>query len=209
MTKIGIISDIHSALEPLQQALEIFNHQNVSTIICAGDIAGYGEDNLSQVVELLKQNRCIAILGNHDELTDLEPEVKVTEVDRQYLQHLPEAVSLEVEDRRLFIVHAHPPNAVHGGIKLLDQQGEVIASQREQWNKTLAAFNYDVLIVGHTHQVFAEKIANTLVINPGSSLFNHSCMILTLPEMTVDVYCLGNEPLIKSWNWGLFYQQGK
>jgi predicted phosphodiesterase len=41
-----------------------------------------------------------------------------------------------------------------------------------------------VLVVGHTHQVFAETVGGVLVVNPGSSAFNHSCAILSLPDCT-------------------------
>ena len=43
-----------------------------------------------------------------------------------------------------------------------------------------------------------------LVINPGSTQFNHTCMILTLPEMTVQTFALQGKDPVKSWNWGKF-----
>lgn len=206
MTKIGIVSDIHSAVTPLQQALSVFKQQGVSQIICAGDVAGYGEDSLDEVIKLLKQNNCITVQGNHDEPAELTSENQCSIAARQYLQTLPQAISLFIENKHIFIVHAHPPDQQHGGIKLLDQQGDVIASQRDLWRNKLKNFHYDVLIVGHTHQVFAELLAQTLVLNPGSSLFNHSCMVLSLPDMKTEIFELG-QAVIRSWNWGLFYQQ--
>jgi putative phosphoesterase len=69
----------------------------------------------------------------------------------------------------------------------------------------LKTFPADVLIVGHTHQVFAERLGHILVVNPGSTLFNHTCAILTLPEMTVQILSLSNKAPVLSWNWGMFY----
>ncbi len=68
-TRIGLISDTHSSIAPLKAALDIFRQRQVDMIICAGDIAGYGEDELIQTIELLEQNNCLMIAGNHDHTT--------------------------------------------------------------------------------------------------------------------------------------------
>jgi len=39
------------------------------------------------------------------------------------------------------------------------------------------------------------------VVNPGSSAFNHSCAILSLPEMIVQVFPLSDRKIEKTWNW--------
>ena len=49
------------------------------------------------------------------------------------------------------------------------------------------------------------RAGDLLVVNPGSTLFNHTCAILSLPEMAVEVFSLsGKEPLLV-WNWGMQY----
>jgi hypothetical protein len=100
------------------------------------------------------------------------------------------------------MVHAQPPDGCHGGIKLLDKKGKLIEDNVVQWTTKLQNFDYDILIIGHTHQVFSEQIAGTLVINPGSSVFNHCCAILSLPEMTVELFPLSGKQIKKTWNWG-------
>ena len=75
--------------------------------------------------------------------------------------------------------------------------------RRLQWQETLIDFEYDILIVGHTHQVYAEKMGSLWVINPGSSAFNHSCMILDLPQMTVGTFALEAREIVKCWNFGM------
>jgi Icc-related predicted phosphoesterase len=60
-----------------------------------------------------------------------------------------------------------------------------------------------VLIVGHTHQVFAEQLGRTLVINPGSTKFNHTCAILRLPELALEIRPLANQTPVLSWHWRL------
>jgi putative phosphoesterase len=202
-TRIGLISDVHSSPEPLRQALEIFDREKVDDIICAGDIAGY-YDTLPETIELLANSNCRAIIGNHDQSYLSETAAERSPM-RDYLQQLPQTLDLVIEQKRMFVVHANPPSEQHGGIKLLNQQGEVKAERKELWTSTLSDLDRDILIVGHTHQVYAEQLGKVLVINPGSTVFNHSCMILSLPEARVETYALGNQDFVKCWNFGMFF----
>lgn len=207
-TMIGIISDVHASPAPLKQALEIFAQAGVAEIICAGDIAGYF-DQTAECIELLERYPCKTIMGNHDEsfLQEIKsPEDRNSHTCR-YLQSLPLKLELTVEQKSIYVVHAEPPTAMHGGIKLLDQQGEFENDRVSAWEKHLADFAYDVLIVGHTHQVFCLRMGETLVINPGSSQFNHSCMILTLPEMDVQTFNLEHKEIVKCWNFSYLFQE--
>jgi len=203
-TRIGLVSDVHSSPEPLRQALEIFHREQVDEIICTGDIAGY-YDTLLPTIELLVASNCLAIAGNHDQDYLEKPTPGDDQSIRDYLQNLPLFLDLEIEHKRLFAVHASPPCEQHGGIKLLDQQGNTIEERINEWTLALSEFDYDVLIVGHTHQVYAEHIGKLLVVNPGSSVFNHSCMILSLPDMEVETFALGNQTLVKCWNFGMLF----
>lgn len=201
-TKLGLISDVHSSPDPLRQALDIFDRENVSEVICAGDISGYYE-TLEPTISLLIQNNCKAIVGNHDQAyLESHPQNKARKEFR-FLSELPQTLELGIEEKRVYVVHAHPPSSQHGGIKLLDQGGEIIQQRKEYWRDELKDFKYDVLIVGHTHQVFAEQLGEVFVVNPGSTQFNHSCMIITLPELKVQTYALENKDIVKCWNFGM------
>ena len=107
-----------------------------------------------------------------------------------------------MEGRALYLVHASPPRSDMEGIRLLDERGEVLPDCKRTWSERLQGFGYDVLVVGHTHQVFAERLADTLVVNPGSTKFNHSCAILDLPELEFRALPLGDKKVVASWNWG-------
>jgi putative phosphoesterase len=205
-TRIGLISDVHSSPVALAEALQIFAEQRVDDIICAGDIAGY-YDTLLPTVQLLAESDCKTIIGNHDQ-TWLEKNSAGDHAEdsneiRDYLQQLPQTLELVIEGKRLYVVHANPPSEQHGGIKLRDRYGNLVAERKADWTQTLAAFEHDVLIVGHTHQVYAEQLGRVLVINPGSVPFNHSCMILTLPDLSIETYALGGREITYCWNFSM------
>ena len=201
--KIGLLSDVHAKPAPVAEALSIFKREQVDSIICPGDIAGYF-DEVRAVIDLLLESNCQTIIGNHDQSYLESHQQERNSAEYRFLDALPETLEYEIEGRRVYVVHAHPPASQHGGIKLLDVDGELIPEQKQYWQQALKDLDYDVLIVGHTHQVFAEQLGDVLVINPGSTQFNHTCMILTLPEMTVQTFALQGKGPVKSWNWGKF-----
>ena len=212
MALIGLISDVHAAPEPVAEALAIFAKAGVEQVLCAGDIAGY-MDELEQTIKLLVESGCQTIMGNHD-LLYLAKYSSAHEDDAgngtaAFLKALPDSYETMVEGKSVYMVHAQPPDGSHGGIKLLDKNGDLLVDKVAQWKEKLQPFDYDVLIVGHTHQVFVENIGGMLVINPGSTVFNNCCAILRLPEMTVELFALSGKPIQKTWNWGEHVIYGK
>ena len=208
-TRIGLISDLHATPGPLQEALRIFEQEQVEGVLCAGDIAGYGTE-LEETVAMISQNGFRAILGNHDlwHLSGQEEENRFTGPVEGYLRSLYGSMELTLEGKKLCMVHASPPDSLLNGIRLLDEHGRLIEEQAISWRERLSTIPCDILVVGHTHQVFAEQLGDVLVINPGSTLFNHTCAILTLPDMTVRFRALsGQEPLL-SWHWEMIKTLG-
>ena len=203
MTKIGLISDVHATPSPIEEALAIFDQAGVEQILCAGDIAGYG-DQLAQSIALLADNGCHTILGNHDlryldQIADDADSLAVA-----FFRQLTTSLNMTIADRRVYMVHGRPPDDCINGIKLLNGEGEVRPDRIAFWADELKAFKCDVLVVGHTHQVFAERVGDILVVNPGSALFNHSCAILSLPEMNVQVFALSNKQIEKTWSYSAY-----
>lgn len=199
--RIGLLSDVHAKSAPVKEALAIFARERVECILCGGDIAGYG-DELADTAALLRGSGCRGVLGNHDQwYLEREDEAGGGKT-RRYLRTLPLARSLALEGMFLYLVHASPPLATMGGIRLLDEEGQLISAQVAAWSEQLTGFGYDVLVVGHTHQIYAEQLGDTLVINPGSTLFNHSCAVLTLPERELRWFGLSGCEPVATWNWG-------
>lgn len=207
---IGLISDVHAAPEPVAEAFSIFSTAGVDQVLCAGDIAGY-MDALEPTIKLLLDNGCKTIVGNHD-LQYIAKHADDNNADQgslSYLRELPASYQADYGGKSLYMVHAQPPDGTHGGIKLLDKNAELIADNVNHWTEKLQAYDYDVLVVGHTHQVFAERLGQILVVNPGSTVFNHCCMILRLPELTVELIPLSGRKIQRTWNWGEHVIYGK
>ena len=203
--KIGLISDVHAAAKPVSEALTIFRKNKVDEVFCLGDIAGYG-DELKETVQLLKTHNCKSIIGNHESWY-IDQNDEVNDECYEYFSTLPKSISLVIEGKKLFCVHASPPDDDMKGIRLLDEKGNLIPEEEKKWHDQLAEFDFDILLIGHTHQVINQRLGTKLVINPGSTKFNHSCMILTLPEMSIELISLSNKHIIYSWNWSLLHNK--
>ena len=204
-TKIGLLGDVHATVDPVVEALAIFRDEGVDRVWCTGDVAGYG-DELDATVGLLKAGGCHVILGNHDQWYLDLVESEKNSATANYLADLPLALDSWIEGKHLYMAHASPPNSLMDGIRLLDEAGQILQDQRREWIERLAGFGPDVLIVGHTHQVFAEQLGDVLVVNPGSTLFNHCCAILTLPDMQFRLFSLSGKQPTRTWRWD---QQGQ
>lgn len=204
--KIGLLSDIHATAAPLLEALTILAREGADLVLCAGDIAGYGTE-LEQCVELLAGWGCAVIQGNHD-LWHCADRNKGKEGQAEtYLRHLPATWESTIEGKRVSAVHASPPYSMTRGIALLDQDGVIQPTVKELWAEELVGYGFDVLIVGHTHQVFAEPLGQTLVINPGSTKFNRSCAIVSLPDLVVRIIPLSGK-MTRIWHWGMMVRAG-
>lgn len=63
--RVAIISDIHANLQALQAVLQDIEQNNIDSIVCLGDIVGYGP-RPKQVLEEVTCRTENIILGNHD-----------------------------------------------------------------------------------------------------------------------------------------------
>ncbi len=204
--KIGLISDVHATVAPLRDALTLFEQEGVDQILCAGDIAGYGTE-LEQSIELLAERDCITISGNHDVWYNEFRAEGWQELIETFLHTLPATWESTIEGKRIFAVHASPPCSMSEGIVLLDQYEKIVPGNKEQWTQELEGYGFDVLVVGHTHQVFAEVLGQTLVINPGSTKFNHSCAVLSLPDLEIKIMPLPGKTCRRVWHWGMMSKE--
>ena len=66
MRRIAILTDVHALLEPLEAVLDDINKKGIKEIYSLGDVVGLGP-NPKEVLDLLKKNNVINIMGNSEE----------------------------------------------------------------------------------------------------------------------------------------------
>ncbi len=150
--RIAIISDIHGNLEGLQSALAIIAKRNVDTIVCLGDIVGYGA-NPNECVDLVRAATPHILLGNHDEASVyaekseyFNPYARIavewtydelTEANREFLRGRPYSLILD----NLLFVHSSPfePPEWHYVITTADALDN------------FSHFTQEICFVGHSH----------------------------------------------------------
>ncbi|GAB2761792.1 metallophosphoesterase family protein [Salinimicrobium soli] len=88
MGRILVIGDIHGGLKALIQLVKRAEIQPADKLIFLGDYVDGWSDSanvVSYLIELAKQNTCIFLRGNHDDLTHRW--LKTGELNDQWLQH--------------------------------------------------------------------------------------------------------------------------
>lgn len=181
MDKIAIISDIHGNLEALQSVLKDIKEKQINKIICLGDIIAKGTHQ-QECVELVKNNCDIVLKGNCDEYftSDIDLSTKSKqEVDRiiwnksklsdesiSYLKGLPYCYEFYMSGRLVRLFHAHPQkiDKFAGNIDAIERLYELFLPS----DNTISDLKADVVIYGHIHTPYVQKIYNRMLINTGS-----------------------------------------
>ena len=63
--KLGILADIHEAVDNVQSALRLFANEHVEQVVLLGDVFETG-DHILQTIDLLRSANAIGVWGNHD-----------------------------------------------------------------------------------------------------------------------------------------------
>ncbi len=63
--KLGILSDIHGNLPALEAVLRDCEKQDLETLICLGDVVGYGASP-NECCDLVRERCAACVMGNHD-----------------------------------------------------------------------------------------------------------------------------------------------
>jgi diadenosine tetraphosphatase ApaH/serine/threonine PP2A family protein phosphatase len=150
--KYAILSDIHGNLEALLAVLEVIDDLDVDSIVCLGDVVGYGA-NPNEVLEITRDRAESTVLGNHDKAAiDPGEEVyfnswavqairwtreELTDESVEYLKSLP--LESFLEDVRL--VHASPGDPARWRYVLSPQ-----AAAQE-----FSTFEESFCFIGHSH----------------------------------------------------------
>lgn len=183
--RIGIISDIHGDYRALTNTLDrLQNYHKVSQILCAGDLVGRGPEQ-NRVVERIRKGAIPTVQGNHDEWF-----YGITEDNATFLKNLPVDWRGEFGGVSVFMCHGKPGNNMWGMYR--DHLSNTYL------NMVLNALDADILVTGHTHVPLFLRVEQGCLVNPGSLYTfesqretSHTYGILTLPDMTFDLFDAG------------------
>lgn len=176
--RYAFISDIHANLEALEAVFEDIDSQDISEVICLGDIVGYGA-NPNECVDLVKRQCPTTLLGNHDAAAveilstqhfNIHAKIAIewtTQNLRRDVKNTLADLPLKSTSNILTLVHATPyePNMWY-----------YITSLEE------AAFNFQffdtqVCLVGHTH------IPIIIVLDDQKELYVHQDITIRLNDI--------------------------
>ena len=180
--KIAVISDIHGNLEALKATLKDIEKRKVDKIICLGDIIAKGI-HPKECLSLIRKNCEIVLQGNcdiyfsaeHKNIDEMnEQEQKrikwnqslINKEDREYLLNLPFCHEFYMSGSLVRLFHA-TPTANDKAILNVDS----IETKYQMFlpsEKTQSLEIADVVIYGHIHHPYMDKIYNKTIINIGS-----------------------------------------
>ena len=169
--RIVIASDLHAN----EEALAVLP-QDYDELWILGDLVNYGP-NPREVVNYVRNQASQVVRGNHDhavgcgedprcygrfrelaEATGQFTQTRLTPGEQQYLRDLPLQLELQVGQTRFWLCHAIPSDPLFG----------YATAKSDLWQEECERLPADILLVGHTHAPFVEKVGHCLVVNPGS-----------------------------------------
>ena len=181
MDKIAIISDIHGNLESLKEVLKDIRERGIEKIYCLGDIIAKGTHQ-QECVDLIRENCEIVIKGNCDEYFTSDLDIsekseeeakriiwnksKINEESAKYLRGLDFCYEFYMSGRLVRLVHAHPEGISKfvGNADTLERLYSLFLPSEN----TISGEKADVLIYGHIHTPFIQRIYNRCIINTGA-----------------------------------------
>ena len=179
--KIAVISDLHGNLEATKKVLEDIENRKVNKIICLGDLIAKGH-HPNECIDLIKKSCFVVLRGNTDnyfsqehdleELPELEQKrIKwnqslLTPENRVYLASLPFCHEFYMSGSLVRLFHAHPKK---DNLIVLNLDTVATKSQMfEPSENTVSQKNADIVIYGHLHHQYLDKLYNKTLINVGS-----------------------------------------
>ena len=149
---IAVISDIHGNLEALEAVLEDARREGVDSMVCLGDVVGYGADPNACMDRVDAEMRA-TVLGNHDAAArDLRHSENFNDVAREAIRWTQEHLSAENLER----LNTLPFEHVEHGARFVHASPDdppawhYILTEQEAWN-AFEACPERICFVGHSH----------------------------------------------------------
>jgi putative phosphoesterase len=167
---IGLLSDAHGNPLGLRACLAALRGAGVDRLFFLGDAVGYlfGE---AEVLRELRDCHAECVRGNHEGMLlgalALDPardeaygladvRARLSVADRELIEAWPERRELELDGRRILLVHGSPWQPLTGYV------------YPDSDLEPFAEIKYDAVFMGNTHRPFVAHRGGTLVANVGS-----------------------------------------
>ncbi len=183
--RIAVISDIHGNLEALKTTLKDIQKRSIDKIFCLGDIVEKG-CHAEECVKLVKENCEVVVQGNCD--VDTDPSVYqvskhnipvelmhkrvhwlnslLSEESKKYLLDLPFSYEFYMSGSLIRMFHASPKKKE--AVIINEDTYENKYQMFEPSENTMSDKVADIVIYGHLHAPFMNKMYNKTLINVGS-----------------------------------------
>lgn len=153
--RIAVISDIHGNLEALERVYDDIEQSDIDTIICLGDMVGYGPQP-EEVVLSIREKSIPCTRGNHELAVIDDEELELfhenaykailrtrellSDASIRFIKELPTTIT---KDHLLF-VHGAPP----------DEISEYVSSMPTmRLIRAIKNMEQHIAFVGHTHEL--------------------------------------------------------
>ena len=173
---IGVISDVHANVVALEAVLQVLKDKKVNTIICLGDLVGYGPSP-NEAIEMIRSEGVMCTLGAADEriaydfardklprhgVADQTLEWTRTVIEPkhvEFLRTLPIQQRINTPAGKLRFFHGSP-----------DTPGEKLNLNIDpiRLGKLLDHQRCTILACGGTHVPVVRKLTMGTLLNPGS-----------------------------------------
>ena len=147
--KLGLLADVHEAVEPLSEALRTFRQEGVDQVLVLGDVFETGA-RIRETCRLLADAGAIGVYGNHDFGLCVDPTADVRARYAGVVQEFMATLGPRLEFAGCLLTHVEPwldPNRIEdlwyfGGIP----------QTPAQFQRIFQAVPHALVLGGHMHQ---------------------------------------------------------
>ena len=176
--KIGIIGDVHSEHEHLEQAIEHLARAGAQILLCTGDLAD-GPGKLDRCVQLLQANEVTTVRGNHDRWVvenkarhiphahhaeDLDPKTV------EFLHNLPTQKSIDTTAGTLLLCHGVGDNDMQ---KVWPGTQRMPIERSMDMDNMIATGQFQLMVNGHVHYRTVIHFDSLTLLNAGTLMRRH------------------------------------
>jgi predicted phosphodiesterase len=167
---IGIIGDVHSRDQDLENALDWLKGRGIMEIYCVGDLTD-GPGEISRCISLLREARVPTILGNHDQwclkganlwYPEATRSADLTRADRTFLEGLPLTLTPYPE---VLLCHGLGTNIM--GRVNPDDYGYGL-EVNDGLQNLIKGGTYRLILNGHSHRPMVRTFAGLTIVNAGA-----------------------------------------